>query len=55
MPVVMLIEKIFPAVVAEKSTLLKCLFMEGAKRGLSNENTKAIISIVPPTLTPKFR
>ena len=46
----MLIEKIFPAVVAEKSTLLKCLFAEGAKRGLSSEDTKAIISIVPTHL-----
>lgn len=46
----MLIEKIFPAVVAEKSTLLKCLFAEGEKRGLSNEDTEAIVSIVPKTL-----
>lgn len=50
MPEVMLIEKIFPAVVAEKSTLLRCLFEEGAKLGLSNEDTRAIISIVPKTL-----
>jgi len=46
----MLIEKIFPAVVAEKSTLLKCLFAEGEKRGLSNEDTEAIVSNVPNTL-----
>lgn len=46
----MLIEKIFPAVVAEKGTLLKCLFAEGKNRGLSNEDTEAIVSIVPKTL-----
>jgi hypothetical protein len=46
----MIIEKIFPAVVTAKSTLIKCLFSEGAARGLSNEEIKAIISIVPKTL-----
>jgi len=46
----MFIEKIFPAVVAEKSTLHERLFAEGKVRGLSNEETKAIVSIIPKIL-----
>lgn len=46
----MFIEQIFPAVVAEKSTLYARLFAEGKARGLSNEDTKTIVSIVPKTL-----
>lgn len=46
----MFIEQIFPVVVAEKSTLHKRLLAEGKARGLSNEDTDEIISIVPKTL-----
>jgi hypothetical protein len=46
----MFIEQIFPEVVAAKSTLRERLFAEGKARGLSNEDTKAIVSIVPKTL-----
>ena len=46
----MFIEQIFPAVVAAKSTLHERLFAEGEAHGLSNEDTKAIVSIVPKTL-----
>ncbi len=46
----MLIEKIDPAVVGEKSTLLRCLYAEGASRGISDEDTRAITSIVPKPL-----
>jgi hypothetical protein len=50
MPEIMFIEQICPAAVAEKSTLHERLFAEGEARGLSNEYTKAIVSIVPKTL-----
>lgn len=46
----MFIEQIFPAVVADKSTLLERLFAEGKARGLSREITKAVVSVVPEAL-----
>lgn len=50
MPETMFIEQIFPDVVAAKSTLQERIFAEGEARGLSNEDIKAIVSIVPTTL-----
>lgn len=46
----MFIERIFPEVVAEKGTLRECLVAEAKARGLSNEDMKGIISIVPKVL-----
>jgi len=46
----MFIEQIFPAVVADKSTLKERLVAEAKARGLSNDDTKEIVSIVPKAL-----
>ena len=46
----MFIEQIFPAVVAQKSTLKERLVAEAKARGLSNDDTKEIVSIVPMAL-----
>jgi hypothetical protein len=50
MPEIMFIEQIFPAVVADKSTLLERLFAEGKARGLSREIMKVVVSVVPEAL-----
>lgn len=46
----MFIEQIFPAIVAEKSTLRECLLEEAKARGLSNEDMAKLIAIVPKPL-----
>jgi hypothetical protein len=46
----MFIEQIFPAVVAQKSTLRECLLAEAKIRGMPNVDMEEIMSIVPSAL-----
>lgn len=46
----MFIDQIFPAVVAEKSTLLERLIAEAMAQGVTREQASAILSIVPERL-----
>jgi hypothetical protein len=46
----MIVEKIFPNVVGEKSTLLSRLLVEAKERGIKEAHINAIVSLVPPML-----
>lgn len=46
----MIVEQVFPAVIGEMSTLRRRLVAEASVRGLEDEHTNAIVSLVPETL-----